>query len=138
MVQQLKDLITQSNPAYVVEFEEAHLMNVKADNYKLGTNFAYIEEYLQGKYLKENYQNKKSVQFQIYFCKFTELDNTADEREILRNAIESEIVLPFIDNIRASGLIDRNAEIPFYHPVPRFDAHEVSVMVQIDVKKIIC
>ena len=75
---------------------------------------------------------------QIYFCKFTDLDNTASEREAIRNTIESEMILPLIDKLRISTFIDKNAEISFYNPGPRFDAHEVSVMLQFDNKKVIC
>lgn len=138
MIQKLKSIIQSANPDYLVEFEESSMMNVKVDNYPDGAKFTYIEEYRQGRYFKESYVNKKATIFQIYFCKFTEFQNDADEREKLRNEIESEIVLPFMESYNKSGLFEKAEIFQFYTPLSRFDANEVSIMLQFEVKETKC
>jgi len=138
MIQKLKSIIQSANTDYLVEFEESSMMNIKVDEYPAGAKFAYIEEYRQGKYFKESYVNKKATTFQIYFCKFTEFQNNADDREQLRNEIESEIVLPFMEKYNKSGLFEKVDVFQFYTPLPRFDANEVSIMLQFEAKETKC
>lgn len=138
MITELKQIIQESNPAYIVEFEESKMMNVKADEYPTGAKFAYIEEYISGSYTKEKYFHKKALQTQVYFCMFTELHVDAIEREAIRNQIEAEMVIPFMEKYNASGIFDKVDTFKFLTPLPRFDATEVSIMLQFDCKKIKC
>ncbi len=138
MIAQLKQIIQSSNPDYIVEFEESKMMNVKADEYPTGAKFAYIEEYVSGSYTKEKYLHKKILQIQVYFCMFTELHVDAIEREAIREQIESDIVIPFMDKYNASGVFDKVDTFKFSTPLPRFDANEVSIMLQFDCKKVKC
>lgn len=138
MIAQLKQIIQSSNPDYIVEFEESKMMNVKADEYPTGAKFAYIEEYVSGSYTKEKYLHKKVLQIQVYFCMFTELHVDAIEREAIREEIESDIVIPFMDKYNASGVFDKVDTFKFATPLPRFDANEVSIMLQFDCKKVKC
>ena len=132
MIEQLKSIIESANPNYIVEFEENSMMNVKVDEYPLGAKFAYIEEYVSGRYFKEKYFNKKSIQIQIYFCQFTEMHNDAVQREIIRQQIEGEIISPFIELLNKSEFDSVN-EFRFYTPLPRFDANEISIMLSFDL-----
>lgn len=138
MITLLKNIIKAANPAYKVEFEESSMMNIKADGYKRGDKFAYIEEYRQGRYMKESFVNKKSTVVQIYFCQFTKLQNDADKREEVRMQIESEMVLPFMETFNKSGKFEKVDIWQFFTPLPRFDANEVSIMLQFDLKQTIC
>jgi len=138
MITELKQIIQESNLAYIVEFEESKMMNVKADEYPMGAKFAYIEEYISGSYTKEKYFHKKILQIQVYFCMFTELQVDAIQRETIREQIESEMVIPFMDKYNASGAFDKVDTFKFLTPLPRFDANEVSIMLQFDCKKVKC
>lgn len=121
-------------PTYIVEYEESKMMNVKADNYKAGDSFVYIEEYISGRYVKEKFFKSKALKMQIYFCKFTKMHADAIVRERLRNTIEAELVEPFMDEYRSSGLFDEVTTWNLYYPPARFDANEVSVMLEFDCK----
>ena len=138
MITELKQIIQESNPAYIVEFEENKMMNVKVDEYPMGAKFAYIEEYISGSYTKEKYFHKKILQIQVYFCMFTELQVDAIQREAIREQIESEMVIPFMDKYNTSGIFDKVDTFKFLTPLPRFDANEVSIMLQFDCKKVKC
>lgn len=138
MVDQLKTLINLSNALYEVEYEESRMMNLKADEKSLDACFAYIEEFVQGTYEKPKYHKLKTTRVQIYFCRFCEMHNTAIQRNAIRNQIESEVVLPFMDNYNASGLFQKVETFRFFTPLPRFDANEVSIMLEFDCKQFRC
>lgn len=138
MISELKNIIDSVGSGYIVSFEESKMMNVKADEYPLGAKFAYIEEYISGSYTKEKFFHKKILQLQVYFCMFTELQVDAIEREAIREQIESEIVIPFMEKYNASGIFDKVDTFKFMTPLPRFDANEVSIMLQFDCKKAKC
>lgn len=138
MITQLKEIIAAANPDYIVEFEENKMMNVKADEYALGAKFAYIEEYNQGTYSKEKFFKKKTTQVQIYFCRFIDLAVDASDRELIREQIESEIVLPFMNAYNDSPAFELVNTWRFYTPLPRFDSNEVSIMLQFDCVETMC
>lgn len=125
-------------PLYPVEYEESKMINVTVDEKALGAKFAYIEEFTTGAYDKAKFMWSESTQVQIYFCRFCEFQNTAIEREAIREAIKSEIVKPFMNAYNASGRFDVVDTFKFYTPLPRFDANEVSIMLQFDCKQNMC
>jgi len=144
LVEKIKVICEQVNPDYIFEYEENAMMNIKADDYARGDRFVYVEEFTQGRYVVEGYRKKKVTRVQIWFCRLflsvdengkltgNEMHNNAIQREQIRNEIESEIVLPFM------------AKFPdieswqFFTPLPRFDANEVSIMLQFEYKNDIC
>ena len=69
---------------------------------------------------------------------FTELQVDAIEREAIRTQIETDIVIPFMDKYNASGVFDNVDTFKFMTTLPRFDANEVSIMLQFDCKKTKC
>lgn len=135
MITELKTIITSSNPLYEVEYEESKMINLKADEKSLDARFAYIEEFTQGKYVREKFILQKTTQVQIYFCRFAEFESTAVEREAIRSAIESEIVFPFMKAYNDSHSFDVVNDWTFYSPLPRFDANEVSIMLQFNCRE---
>ena len=137
MLTELKQIIATANPDYQVEYEEASMMNIMADEIKRDQPWAYIEEFVQGNYTNK-YGLNKTTQVQVYFCRFTELQNTAEQREAIRAQIEAEIVLPFMEKYNASGLFSTVDVFKFFTPLPRFDANEISIMLQFDCSKRIC
>ena len=137
-LKKLKTILEKANPCYQVEYEEASMMNVKADNYRRGDSFVYIEEFLQGRYAQEQYRRRKITRVQVYFCKFSPIHADAITRETLRNQIEQEIVLPFMEEFNRSKLFPEVENFQFYNALPRFDANEVSIMLQFECKTDIC
>ena len=122
-------------PLYEVEYEENKMMNLKVDEKSLDARFAYIEEFTQGTYEKKPFVPQKTTQVQIYFCRFGSMHSTAVEREAIRSQIESEIIFPFMKAYNDSGIFDRVDSWKFYTPLPRFDANEISIMLQFNCKQ---
>lgn len=145
MITELKTMIEHSagstvdeifTPLYEVEYEENRMMNLKADEKKSDARFAYIEEFVQGSYSKGKFVKQKITQVQIYFCRFSDkMHSSAADRELIRTQIETEIVYPFMDSYNDGGLFDRVDNFKFYTPLPRFDANEISIMLQFDCKQ---
>ena len=141
MITEIKILIESvedgelKKPLYPVEYEENRMMNLKADEKTLDAAFAYIEEFTQGSYTRDKFVPQKTTQVQIYFCRFTELETSAVEREAIRSQIESEIIFPFMKAYNESGVFDRVDSWKFYTPLPRFDANEISIMLQFNCKQ---
>lgn len=117
-------------PLYPVEYEEMRMMNLKADEKSSDSRFAYIEEFVEGNYVKTKFIPQKTTVAQIYFCRFIEFGGTAIEREAIRSQIEREIIFPFIEAYNDSHLFDKVQDWKFFTPPPRFDANEISVMLQ--------
>ena len=138
MIQELISIIKSANPYYVIHFEESSMMNIKVDEIDESESFCYIEEYTESRYFKEGYVKKKSTRVQIYFCKFTELHNDAIKRECLRSEIESEIVKPFMAKYNESTVFKKVDNFTCRSILPRFNANEISLMLEFDIIQTIC
>jgi len=132
LVNKLKSILELVNPTYIFEYEENAMMNIKADEYARSDKFVYIEEFTQGRYVIEGYKKKKITRVQIWFCIFCEMHSDAIKREQLRNQIEIEIVFPFMERL------PKIETWQFFTPLPRFDANEISIMLQFEYKNDIC
>ena len=110
-------------------YEEAAMMNIRADAIPRDSGFVYVEEFKEGTYEITKYGFLfKRTRIRLYFCRFVDFQADAVERERIREQIEDEIVLPFFKEITAA---DQNiTEARFYNPLPRFDANEVSIMLE--------
>jgi hypothetical protein len=140
MLSKLEEIIKRSNPSYLVEYEEVSMMNVKADEIKYKQPFAYIEEFRQGDYGKtvNRFWNSKNTRAEIWFCKFCQLENDARVREEMREAIEKEIVFPFMEEYKKESGLYQPETWKWFTPPPRFDANEVSIMLQFDFRELKC
>lgn len=138
MLSKLEEIINRANPSYFIEYEELSMMNVKADEIKYSQPFAYIEEFRQGEYGKEKYWNYKTARIEIWFCKFCQFENDARVRESIRDTIEAEIVLPFIQEYKKESGLYQPEKWNWFTPPPRFDANEVSIMLQFDFRLLKC
>lgn len=134
MLQEIQQILNAANPQYKVIYEENHMMNIKADELALNSRFVHIEEFTRGQYTSERYFETKTVQMQIYFCRFVEMEADAIVREGIRNEIESEIVEPFIRAYKESNLFASVDNWAFFYPLPRWDANEVGIMLQFPCK----
>ena len=120
-------------PRYSFQFEDQKMMNVTADNQPFPCVF--FEEYTNGSYNVKFGINKKTI-VQLYFMRLQkDVSTNAIDREALRNQIESEAVLPFIRSIGTlRPFREEMTEFKFFTPPPRFDANEVSIMLQFECK----
>ncbi|MCL1936999.1 MAG: hypothetical protein FWF52_01210 [Candidatus Azobacteroides sp.] len=114
------------------------MMNAKADEIKYSQPFAYIEEFRQGEYGKTGFWSSKTTRVEIWFCRFIQFQNNAIEREEIRNAIENEIVFPFIEEYKKETALKQPEKWKWFCSPPRFDANEVSIMLQFDFNELKC
>ena len=138
MLSRLEEIIKRANPSCHIEYEELAMMNVKADEILYTQPFVYIEEFRQGEYGKTGFWKSKTARVELWFCKFCQMQNDAREREAIRGAIESEIVLPFITEYKKETSLWQPETWKWFTPPPRFDANEVSIMLQFDFKELKC
>ncbi|MCD7972478.1 MAG: hypothetical protein LUG18_07395 [Candidatus Azobacteroides sp.] len=138
MIDNLKTLLTRANAGYVIEQDENEMMKIRENNFANGHRYIYIEEYKQGHYSYESFRLRKTPVLEIYFSVFSENKQTAEERELQREQTENEIVIPFIKLLNDLTLWSEGIEYRFFHPLPRFDENEVTVMLQFEYKNDIC
>lgn len=145
--EEVKALLAATCPDWEVTYEASRLMNVKATEKNPDARFIYIEEFTSGKYMRPVGRpgRTRMTRVQIWFCSFkleTNLNtrdrvNTAEQRELVREMIETAAVLPFLDGFYASPkFTNKPTEVPFATPLPRFADQEVSVMIELDVQLI--
>lgn len=127
-----------TRPLYTIEYEESSMQNVQVDSLTRDSSFVYIEEFVGGNYNKLGFFNKKTVETEIYFCKFVNMHMNANIRQDLRDLMEAEIVLPFIDLYEKSGIFAKVENWRFFYPVPKYDANEVGILLTFDCSKARC
>ena len=136
LFEKLVKMLEKANPDYFCTYEEKSLMNVDVDVLSRSKPFAYIEEFRSGAYTKEDkFWRGKRTRVQIWFCRATDFQNSAKDRERERSRIEREIVLPFIEIYESSNAfgLPLNGNWEWATPPPRFDMNEVSIMLQFTV-----
>jgi len=138
MINKLLEILQEAVPSYEVSFEESRMMNVAADTIERYKGFAYIEEYRQGYYSFRGYQKTRTIRIQIYFCKFVDFQDNAINRELMREKIEEEAVLPFITRMNEDDTFKQIERFDVGAPLPRFDANEVSIKLEFDLTWAIC
>ena len=132
MLEKIKSIIEQANADYVVEYDEGNMFNIRADGFDRGTKYAYIEEFKEGEInMQGNFESDK-LRLNIYFSVIPEQELDAIGRELIRERIKSEIVKPFIKAFIDSPHFSSNKLFKYYYPLSRFDANEVSVMIDFE------
>lgn len=127
MLDRIQQLCSQIG-GYSFHFDSRAAMNVTADSSVFPLIF--FEEYREGSYQTKSFFEKTTL-VELYFCKLCQMHNEGIERERIREEIEAEAVRPFIRLFNASpNLFSPVSEWRFYTPPPRFDANEVSIMLQ--------
>ena len=132
MLKKIKNIIEQANADYVVEYDEGNMFNIRADGFARGTKYAYIEEFKEGEIDMQGNFEKDKLRLNIYFSEIPEQELNAIGRELIRERIKSEIVKPFIQSFIASPFFSSNKIFKYYYPLSRFDANEVSVMLDFE------
>ena len=123
-------------PGYGFYFDDRQLMNVNADSAPFPLIF--FEEYREGSYRDKHYL-EKTTRVELYFCKLCQPDDGGLVREQLREEIEVEAVRPFIKLFNSHPeIFTPLADWKFFTPPPRFDANEVSIMLQFNATQTQC
>ena len=136
MLEKIKNIIERANADYVVEYDEGNMFNIRADGFDRGTKYAYIEEFKEGEInMQGNFESDK-LRLNIYFSVIPEQELNAIGREQIREAIKAEIVKPFIKAFIDSPHFSSNKLFKYYYPLSRFDANEVSVMLDFECELI--
>jgi dephospho-CoA kinase len=136
MLEKIKSIIEQANADYVVEYDEGNMFNIRADAFTRGTKYAYIEEFKEGEIDMQGFFEKDKLRLNIYFSVIPEQELNAIGRELIRERIKSEIVKPFIKAFIDSPHFSSNKLFKYYYPLSRFDANEVSVMIDFECELI--
>ena len=136
MLEKIQSIIEQANINYVVEYDEANMFNIRADDFARGTKYAYIEEFKEGEIDMQGYFEKDKLRLNIYFSEIPKEELNAIGREQIRERIKSEIVKPFIKAFIDSLYFSSNKIFKYYYPLSRFDANEVSVMIDFECELI--
>lgn len=132
MLEKIKNIIEQANADYVVEYDEGNMFNVRADGFARGTKYAYIEEFKEGEIDMQGFFEKDKLRLNIYFSEIPKEELNAIGREQIREAIKAEIVKPFIKAFIDSPHFSSNKLFKYYYPLSRFDANEISVMLDFE------
>lgn len=136
MLEKIKSIIEQANADYVVEYDEGNMFNIRADGFARGTKYSYIEEFKEGEIDMQGFFEKDKLRLNIYFSVIPEQELNAIGRELIRERIKSEIVKPFIKAFIDSPHFSSNKIFKYYYPLSRFDANEVSVMIDFECELI--
>lgn len=136
MLEKIKNIIEQANDDYVVEYDEGNMFNVRADGFARGTKYTYIEEFKEGEIDMQGYFEKDKLRLNIYFSEIPKEELNAIGREQIREAIKAEIVKPFIKAFIDSPYFSSNKIFKYYYPLSRFDANEISVMLDFECELI--
>lgn len=167
MIKTLSPKDAGGNAIYLFEYEANDFMDLKANRMTRDTSGVHLPELEQSDILRftRGGGRYRRFYFKPYFFKWGQFGEqvshgdtphsiaTRDQsigRQAIRNQIESEIVLPFIDAIeqRASAALEGLEEyypyfFPYYrtrilYPVPWFTGHEVGIQVTFNFDLPLC
>ncbi len=128
LLEKIRTLVGEACPDYTFQFETERMMNVRADDQVFPCVF--FEEYsADGKYVGR-FGWRKRVMVELSFMKLAPMQCDAVLREALREEIEAEAVLPFIEAFNRCGDFMPVEEFTCYAEPPRFDANAVSVLLR--------
>jgi len=126
LIERIKALVEASCPGYGFEFETARMMNERADDKHFP--LVFFQEYTNARYTGK-YTRKKTVQVQLSFLRLAEFQCDAIERERIREQIEAEAVLPFVDALDRCQYFDSVQDIDCPPEPPLFDANAVGILL---------
>ena len=137
MLQEIKDLITSVNSSYVQTYESKAMDNIMTDEKKKEESYILIEEFTTGKSFitaSNILCHKFKVQLSCY--KFSQLHDTAEERQELREQIMTDIYFPLTKSLKNNPLFADGVSYDF--PPSQYDANETCVMISFDYPLRIC
>lgn len=157
LIQTLKDYCSSLHSDYTVEYNNKAAMNKNADYIKNDKGLIFIKSIQSGEYklpngASRNYFYRKDVKFEIWFCRFsttlipsvdvnyTSYDENVDlcreeTTRYIRNRIEAEVLLPFIEGINKALNVTIET-LPFEYPTKSvFDSNEVAIVLHLTIKQ---
>lgn len=121
-------------PDWCVTLDEAYMMNIRADEMLKYEGFAYIEE-LNSESVNYGMGRKVTRMVDVYFCRLTDFENTAAEREHLRETH----IYPAVRKVEEYLNKTHGIGIFTHDKFPRgFDANEVLVHVSFQISNVEC
>lgn len=135
LIQTIKELIEQSCNGYSFQFDTDRMMNVLSDDQKFPCVF--FEEYTDGSInLGYGYHEKHIVE--LSFMDLADFQCDAIEREVIRERLKQDAVIPFIKALQGSGKFEEINSFVLMAEPPRFDANAVSLLLRFEVKFPLC
>lgn len=135
LLDKMRRLCNVVNPDYFFEFENENMMNVKADDDRFPVVF--FEEYTESRYTSR-YGWRKQTLVELSVLKLAPMHCNATERERLREQIENEFVIPFIERLRTSTDFEEVTQVDAF-PIPAaFDANATGVMLRFWATERVC
>lgn len=127
-------------PDYSFEYETSKMMNVQSDNRHYP--MAFMEEFpvADGRY-STRYNLRRSRSVEISFMRLGPRDNPNPDaivREMIRDRIEDEAIVPFIKKICEAGVFETIEDFRVTPEPPRFDANAVSMLLVFTVTYKVC
>jgi hypothetical protein len=144
MLKELTDLITSANSDYEIFYDESKMFNVNADELTAtGGKFCHIEEFVDGTINDRTYHGTDdTARVQVYFFQIINKgvtnESTALEREVVREAIKTEVVYPFITVIKDNRMNQNIKNFKWTYPISKYDCEETGVQLDFEFKKVIC
>lgn len=132
LLTKIKNIAEAAVPTYRFEYEATKMQNVKADD---GTfPLIFFEEYVNkdGAYIAR-YGWKRRQSVELYFLRLAPFQADALTREAIREQIEREAVLPFIEAIDAAQVFEAVGDIRVTAVPPMFDSNAVGLLLSFDV-----
>lgn len=132
---ELKKLVTNTLPKWRVTIDEAQMLNLTADDLNRCDGVAYIEEFNTSVLGNTRFGVKLETKHEITFCVFAELEQSAEEREVMRN----KRVMPAVKAVQKALMQVYDGLVFTMDKYPRgFDANEVLVHITFTTTDNVC
>lgn len=138
MLTELTSLINKVNSSIEIVYENNQMANVIADQNDYSKYYCLIREFQEGSFTKTNNGQKlNKPKVNIYFYKCSQLENTAVERDTIREYIHTNAVKLLFDELCKSSLF--NGQMNWYYPpFSQFDANDCGTIVEFEYVTRMC
>lgn len=136
MVKRLKEII-ETELGLKVFVSERDEMNLIADELGYREKYAQIIPSFKKEYVRDA-RNWEKGTLQVYFSRFVQLQSPDGYVYGEKAKMEREFVTPLIKAIRASGLVVLENYSVDYSVPSLYDANEVSLLLNLTIKKPLC
>lgn len=135
ILDKIRRLCNATNPDYRFEYDSEKMMNVKADDARFPV--AFFEEYSESRYTSR-YGWRKQTLVELSVLKLAPMHCDATLREQLREQIEWEFIIPFLERLRMSNELEEVTQVDAF-PIPSaFDANATGIMLRFWVVERVC
>jgi len=117
-------------PGYAFIFDYNRMFNVTADNQAFPC--ILMEEYYSGRHARR-YGWRKTVTVELHFMQLASFQGVATAREDVREEMEANAVIPFVDALNADGYFGQVEEFRIDPEPALFDANAVGLLVTIEL-----